>query len=50
LWHTLELLSKRPLLAAMDLAGARWHFIGGQIDVVRRPGGHAARRGELIGE
>lgn len=50
LGRPLELLSKRPLLATMNLAGAAWHLIGGQIDVVRRPGGHTARRGELIRE
>jgi hypothetical protein len=44
----LELLSKRPLLATVDLASAGWHLVGGQIDVIRRPGRIAARRGELI--
>ena len=48
LGHILELLSKWPLLATMDLASACWHLIGGQIDIVRRPSRHAARRGELI--
>ena len=34
----------------MDLASAGGHLVGGQINVVRRPGRHAARRGELIRE
>src|SRR5215470_3705446 len=46
--QTLELLSKRPLLAAVHLAGSSRHFVGRQIDVVCCPGGHAARGGQLV--
>ena len=45
---SLELLSKRPLLSAVHLARSSRHLIGGQIDVIRGPGGHASRRGKLI--
>jgi hypothetical protein len=38
LGETLELLSERPLLAPMNLAGTCWHFIGGQIGIVRGSG------------
>jgi hypothetical protein len=47
LWQTLELLGKWRLLAAVHLARSSRHLVGGQINVVRCPGRHASRGGEL---